>query len=93
MQARTGEETSFDTGTRDASAYSGASGAAQSAVNSGASAGSTGYSDTNVREEGIGEADTVKTDGENLYILNGQTVSIVGVASEEMQPLSEVSFD
>lgn len=93
VQARIGEETSFDTGTRDASAYSGASGAAQSAVNSGASAGSTGYSDTNVREEGIGEADTVKTDGENLYILNGQTVSIVGVASEEMQPLSEVSFD
>lgn len=52
-----------------------------------------GYSDTNVREEGVGEADTVKTDGKNLYILSGQTVSVVGITSEEMESLAQISVD
>lgn len=48
------------------------------------------YSDTNVRSEGVGEADIVKTDGENLYILNGQRVEIVGIASAHMEERSEI---
>ena len=48
------------------------------------------YSDTNVREEGVGEADIVKTDGGCLYIVNGQTVEIVGIESAEMEELSEI---
>lgn len=61
--------------------------AAQGAENSGA------YSDTNVRSEGVGEADIVKTDGENLYILNGQKVEIVGIASVHMEERSEIRVE
>lgn len=50
----------------------------------------TGYSDTNVREEGVGEADIVKTDGGRLYIVNGQTVEIVGIEAAEMEELAEL---
>ena len=50
----------------------------------------TGYSDTNVREEGVGEADIVKTDGGRLYIVNGQTVEIVGIEAAEMEELAEI---
>lgn len=70
------------------------SAASGSASNSGsaASAGGSGtsYSDTNVREEGVGEADIVKTDGSSLYIVNGQTVEIVGIESAEMEELAEI---
>lgn len=51
------------------------------------------YSDTNVREQGVGEADAVKTDGQNLYIQNGQKVSIVGIGTEEMEALSEIRLE
>lgn len=43
------------------------------------------YSDTNTREEDVGEGDIVKTDGKNLYILNGQKVQIVGIENQEME--------
>ncbi|HIZ13187.1 MAG TPA: beta-propeller domain-containing protein [Candidatus Mediterraneibacter stercorigallinarum] len=66
-----------------------------SAAYSGSDGGGTGngYSDTNVREDGVGEADIVKTDGENLYILNGTKVEIVSIASDEMQELAAVAVD
>lgn len=51
------------------------------------------YSDTNVRQEGVGEADTVKTDGKNLYILNDQTVEIVDASQAEMKGLSSISIN
>ena len=77
--------------TADSAADSAASG---SALNSGsaASAGDSGnsYSDTNVREEGVGEADIVKTDGSSLYIVNSQAVEIVGIESAEMEELAEI---
>lgn len=40
------------------------------------------YSRTNTRVEGIGEADIVKTDGKNLYIVKGSTVYIVTLGSD-----------
>lgn len=43
-----------------------------------------GYSDTNVREEGVGEPDIVKTDGKRLYIVNNQRVQIVDITKEKM---------
>lgn len=93
-QAKSDGGTSVAGSSADESVYSGNSGAtAESAMGSGSSTGSAGYSDTNVREEGVGEADVVKTDGENLYILDGQTVHIVGIGSKEMQALSQISFD
>ena len=51
------------------------------------------YSDTNVREEGVGEADIIKTDGDHIYILNGDKISIVGIASEEMDALGELQLE
>lgn len=51
------------------------------------------YSDTNVREEGVGEADIIKTDGNYIYILNGDKISIVGIASEEMNALGEIQLE
>lgn len=51
------------------------------------------YSDTNVREEGVGEADIIKTDGDYIYILNGDKISIVGIASEEMDALGEIQLE
>lgn len=89
-QARAAGSASADTGT---STLSGNFGVEESASDGGLASGSAAYSDTNVREEGVGEADSVKTDGKNLYILDGQTVHIVGIGSEEMQALSEISYD
>ena len=67
--------------------------AADSASGTGGAAGSGGYSDTNVREEGVGEADTVKTDGTHMYILSGSRVEIVNIASEEMTEVAAVTVD
>lgn len=49
-----------------------------------ASVSDTGYSDTNVREDGVGEGDVVKTDGKNLYFLNRNQISIVGIENGNM---------
>ena len=51
------------------------------------------YSDTNVREEGVGEADIVKTDGENLYIAYEDTVEIVGITEETMQEYEGIDLE
>lgn len=50
------------------------------------------YSETNVRQEGVDEADIVKTDGRCLYTLrdNGRAVAIVDPGKGEMKPLSEI---
>ena len=81
-------------GILEESASTADSAASGSALNSGsaASAADSGnsYSDTNVREEGVGEADIVKTDGSSLYIVNSQAVEIVGIESAEMEELAEI---
>lgn len=60
----------------------------------GSSAGNTaGYSDTNVREEGVGEADIVKTDGKCLYIVKNRQIQIVGIEKKEMEQLSVIELE
>lgn len=54
--------------------------------------GAAGYSDTNVREEGVGEPDIVKTDGKRLYIVNNQRVQIVDITKEKMDQLGTVKL-
>lgn len=54
---------------------------AQASAYSDAKNGSS-YSRTNTRVEGIGEADIVKTDGKNLYIVKGSTIYIVNLGSD-----------
>ena len=72
----------------------------ESAMNSGVTeyasdkgASETFYSDTNTREEGVEEGDVVKTDGKNLYILNGMTVEIVGIESGILEEKAEIVLD
>lgn len=75
----------------DIAAMDGAS-AENASADSGAAGGGE-YSDTNVREDGVGEADLVKTDGTHLYILIGSRVEIVNIASEEMTEIAAVTVD
>lgn len=51
------------------------------------------YSDTNVRQEGVGEGDIVKTDGRHLYILNGQKIQIVDIENKEMEELASIRME
>lgn len=50
------------------------------------------YYDTNTREEDVGEADIVKTDGSYIYLVNGQTVQIVDVRQQEMEASGEIDL-
>ena len=79
-----------DTGAVEDSA---ASQESSSAAATGTSGKSGSYSDTNVRTEGVGEADIVKTDGENIYLVNGETVEIVDITSDEMEHLAQIEMD
>lgn len=84
------------------SAQSAAGGAAKSTADIGA-ADMTGtaadlesgnnYSETNVREDGIGEADIVKTDGKRIYIVNQNRIQIVGIEGSAMEQISTVKLD
>ena len=77
------DSAAMDSGSaQNAAAYSGAD-----------STGTSGYSDTNVREESVGEADVVKTDGSRLYVMSGNRVEIVDIASEEMEEIAAVTVD
>ncbi|MDX9970579.1 MAG: beta-propeller domain-containing protein [Candidatus Gracilibacteria bacterium] len=48
------------------------------------------YSETNVQVEGVDEADIVKTDGEYIYVLKGNTVRVVD--ARPASSMKEVSF-
>ena len=50
------------------------------------------YSETNTRESGVGEADIIKTDGKNLYLLNDRRVEIVSIGQDKMEYLSAVEM-
>ncbi|MCI8640254.1 MAG: hypothetical protein HFG41_14245 [Coprococcus sp.] len=52
------------------------------------------FSDTNVRTEGVGEADIVKTDGKYLYVKkeNGEEISIVDTSEDQMNVVSTIQI-
>ena len=52
-----------------------------------------GYSDTNVRENGVGEADIVKTDGKNIYTLCRSVVTITAIDNGAMEKLASIEQD
>ena len=83
------EESTADssTGSAEARSFDSAGANAESISNT---ASGKEYSDTNVREEGVGEGDIVKTDGKNLYVVNGETINIVGAGSTEMELLAQI---
>ena len=53
------------------------------------------YSETNVRQEGVDEADVVKTDGRYLYTLkdNGRSVAIVDTSNGELQMVISIPVE
>ena len=54
----------------------------------------TDFSGTNNQEQGVDEADFVKTDGYYIYFLNGNTLVILGVPEfGELEPLSNTSVE
>ena len=62
----------------------------------GEDAASTGgeFSETTIQEEGVDEADVVKTDGTHLYIINGETLHIVQASpAAQLAALSDVSLE
>lgn len=67
---------------------------ADMATDQAASSGSGGYSETNVRQAGVDEADVVKTDGTYLYTLkdNGTSVAIVDTTGEVLAAVSQAAF-
>lgn len=52
----------------------------------------SGYSETNVRQDGVDEGDTVKTDGKYLYVLkdNSKEISIVDANTSAMKSLQTI---
>lgn len=75
------------------SADSAASGALSAKSDSAASAASgAGYSDTNVRTEGVDEADIVKTDGEHLFILqeSAAEIAVVDATDDAMRKVGSI---
>lgn len=88
----TTESAAGDSAAMNSSAMDGGSAGSAAAYGTGTAA-DCGYSDTNVREEGVDEPDVVKTDGENLYIVNGNKVEIVGISSDEMTERSVIAVD
>ena len=51
------------------------------------------YSDTNLRENGVGEADIVKTDGKNIYTLCRSVVTITAIDNGSMEKLASIEQD
>ena len=53
------------------------------------------YSETNVRQEGVDEADVLKTDGRYLYTLkdNGRSVAIVDTSNGELQMVISIPVE
>lgn len=85
----------YSTETADSGARTDSSSSSSDSSTASARAVDTSFSDTNVRTEGVGEADIVKTDGSYLYTLkaNSQEISIVDIRSDQMKVVSSISLN
>lgn len=55
---------------------------------------SSDYSKTNIQVEGVDEADIVKTDGEYIYVIANNRLSIIDITSpEDMEIVSKINFN
>ena len=55
---------------------------------------SADYSETNVQIQGVDEADIVKTDGEYIYIVSGDTVTLIkAFPADEAQVVSKIVLE
>ena len=85
----------YSTKTADSGARTDSSSSSSDSATASARDVDTSFSDTNVRTEGVGEADIVKTDGSYLYTLkaNSQEISIVDIRSDQMKVVSDISLN
>ena len=85
----------YSTETADNGARTDSSSSSSDSSKASARAVDTSFSDTNIRTEGVGEADIVKTDGSYLYTLkaNSQEISIVDIRSDQMKVVSGISLN
>ena len=85
----------YSTKTADSGARTDSSSSSSDSATASTRAVDTSFSDTNVRTEGVGEADIVKTDGSYLYTLkaNSQEISIVDIRSDQMKVVSGISLN
>ena len=85
----------YSTETADSGARTDSSSSSSDSATASTRAVDTSFSDTNVRTEGVGEADIVKTDGSYLYTLkaNSQEISIVDIRSDQMKVVSCISLN
>lgn len=79
----------------DSSSTNSAASADRSVAQNGKASGEAAYSETNVRQDGVDEADVVKTDGRYLYTLkdNGSAVSIVDTANGKLKEAASVRVE
>lgn len=92
-EAKTMESAAQDSAAGNASA---SPNAGARSLDAGAAYGeSAGYSQTNVRQEGVDEGDVVKTDGKYLYVLKDsrQEVSIVKADGKDMEETGSIKAD
>ena len=66
--------------------------AAKSSTDAGSRSGAE-HSDTNVREEGVGEGDIVKTDGEYLYVMTDRKIDIVAIGNADMEKTAAITLE
>lgn len=78
--------------TKEESAADGAANYAAKADSSQANTSAGTFSDTNVRSEGVGEADIVKTDGEYLYTLkeSAAEIAVVDPSDDTMRSIGSI---
>jgi len=66
----------------------------EEAASKSAGAGTLDYSETNIQVKGVDEADIVKTDGNYIYVLSGNKLSIIDAyPAEDAEIVSKIEFD
>lgn len=89
------EQSAVAESAEDSTSMKSTASADRSVAQNGKASGEAAYSETNVRQDGVDEADVVKTDGRYLYTLkdNGSAVSIVDTANEKLKEAASVRVE
>ena len=89
------EQSAVAESAEDSTSMKSTASADRSVAQNGKASGEASYSETNVRQEGVDEADVVKTDGRYLYTLkdNGRSVAIVDTSNGELQMVISIPVE
>lgn len=89
------EQSAVAESAEDSTSMKSTASADRSVAQNGKASGEAAYSETNVRQDGVDEADVVKTDGRYLYTLkdNESAVSIVDTANRKLKEAASVRVE